>query len=276
MPILEIVKQPPRLSLRKTWEDVRTYIGPQNKRAVFRNPTEFHMGAYSWDLEVLDESSKKLGARTDLLCPAVYQPWSHEGNSLFVVPVRRSAELWELATGASVICEVDGVVGCVGSRRLPRFVVTAVRKDCLVGPDGKLIRELDLRRPSHAFPFVSWFDAAGQVLAVESAAPGLATIRFFRGDGGEALEEHRCDPSVLFPYDEAAYEGLKRDSWSLVLSPAMQCLGALLDQWSAITFDESAGALRMMVYRPKGEPFEGRAQRVCEVEEKWVEVRMKA
>ena len=136
------------------------------------------------------------------------------------------------------------------------------------GGFGKRLKE------ESGYPYFCWLDKAGYFASVENQGAGLATLRFFDADTGDAKSDIPLNPLSLFPYDEAAYRSLGRDSYSLVLSESKQCVGSLLDEWSSIDFDEDSGVLRMMVYRPVGPIFEKRNQRVCKVQENWVEVRI--
>jgi hypothetical protein len=188
--------------------------------------------------------------------------------------LKEGAFLYEVASGFACKCELSGVVGCIGSRRFPQFLAITVKGEYLVGRDGRVVHSLTLLRPSHGFPFLSWLDNAGQFFAVETQGRGLASLRFFDAETANPSGNELFNPNSLFPYDEANYRDLNRDSYSLVLSASTQCVASLLDEWSSIHFDETTGNLRMMVYRPLGEKFEKRSMWVCEVEEQWVEVRL--
>ncbi len=275
MPSLEILRRYASRPTSHEWEDSRVYLAGNGAKAIFKNPSEFRMGCYSWDLEVFESGTKKLAAKSGLICPDLYQPWNHGSNCLFLISMKEGGLIYQVISGATRRCSLDGVVGCAGSRRFPLFLVITVTGQFLVGQDGGILRELDHRRPLHGFPFLSWFDGAGLFFAVESQGAGLANLRFFDARTGNDCAAEPIHPSSLFPYAEEKYKWLRRDSWVLVLSEARQCIGSLLDQWSSITFDESAGVLRMMVYRPVGEIFERQSQQVCHVEENWVEVLVK-
>jgi hypothetical protein len=100
----------------------------------------------------------------------------------------------------------------------------------------------------------------------------------FTGNRVIRLEPKHLVSSLILFYqsyaDEVSYQALDRNSYALVLSSSSQCAGFLLDEWSSAEFDAKTSTLRMMVYRPVGEIFEKRSVRVCEVEERWVEVRL--
>ena len=261
-------------SLRK-WEDTRVFASPNGRKAIFRNPFEFHMGAYSRDLEVLENDSKKLFSANGLLCPHPYQPWSSDSFFLFLSSPKGHSFIQEIGSGSVHKLELNEfVIYARGSRRYPKFLVLTDKGEYLVAMDGKVQRVWSVRRPKHGYPYLCWIDKAGHFLAVENKGAGFAGIRFFDAETGDAKSDIPLNPLSLFPYDEDAYSGLGRDSYSLVLSPSTQCVGRLMDEWSSINFDEDSGVLRLMVYRPVGPLFEKRNQRVCKVQENWVEVRI--
>ena len=274
MPSLQILKKYSRKPSSRKWEETRVYVAGNGAKAVFKNPVEFHMGAYSWDLELFERGLKKLVSKSGLLCPSPYQPWSHDSSCLFLTSLKQGAFLYEVTSGSLCQCDLSGVVGCIGSRRFPLFLAVTVKGEFIVGRDGAVLRAFTVRRPRHGFPFLSWFDKAGQFFAVENQAPGLATLRFFDAETANPSAAEPFNPNSLFPYDAVKYEGLNRDLFALVFSDSGQCVASLLDEWSSIDFDEHTGVLRMMVYRPRGEIFEKRSLRVCEVEENWVEAQL--
>jgi len=276
MPSIEILKKYAIGPASGGWDETRVYVAGNGAKAVFNNPTEFRMGAYSWDLAVFgSDGTRKFAPSSGLQCPTPHQPWSHDSSSMFLTTVKQGSFLCDVNSGVTRKCDLDGVAYCVGSRRFPLFLVITVNGQYLVGQYGLVVRALEVRRPRHGFPFLVWLDEAGQFFAIENDGPGLASLRFFNGETGDPVSAVAFNPNSVFAYDEEKYEGLKRDSYALVLSGAMQCIASRLDEWSSIDFDDSTGVLKMMVCRPLGEIFEKGSQRVCEVEENWVEVRLK-
>jgi hypothetical protein len=274
MPSIEILKKYASKPSSREWKEERVYIAANGARAVFKNPFEFHMGAYSWDLELLDRGLNKLGSKSGLLCPDSYEPWCSDSACLFLNSVNEGSFIYEIESALTRKCELRDVVGCIGSRRFSLYLVTTVQGEYLVGRDGRIVRSLILRRPAHGFPFLSWFDAAGLFFAVEVEGRGLATLRFFEAATAKSLGTESINPNSLFPYADANYQDLNRNSYALVLSTSSQCVGSLLDEWSSVKFDVNTNILKMMVYRPVGRIFEKRSMQVCEVEEQWVEVRL--
>jgi hypothetical protein len=144
-----------------------------------------------------------------------------------------------------------------------------------VGNDGRVEQAFSVRRPRSGYPYLCWFDRAEYFFAVENQGAGHATLRFFGGENGKSKLDIPLNPVSLFPYDEAKYRSLGRDSWALVLSDFTQSVGSLMDEWSSIEFDDNSDVLKLMVYRPIGEMFDRRSQSVCRVQENWVEVRLR-
>jgi hypothetical protein len=235
------------------------------------------MGAYSWELDVSGEALKKRRSLSGLICLHPYQPWSYDSGCLFLASWKEGPFLYEIASGSKTKCALSGwPVSALGSKRFPRFLAVTDKEDYLLALDGSMQRVLSLRRPMHGYPSLNWFDKAGQFFAVETQGAGRASLRFFDGQTGEAAGSIPCDPSELFPYDQAKYASLNRDSVALVLSGSTQCVASFLDEWSAIEFNEDTDVLRMRVYRPVGEIFEKRGQPVCTVDAHCVDLRLHA
>jgi hypothetical protein len=92
MPSLEILKKSMRARLlSRKWEESRIYVAGNGTRAVFSHPAEFHMGAYSWDFELFDDGLQKLRSKSGLLCPTLYQPWSHDSSCLSLTSLKKGA-----------------------------------------------------------------------------------------------------------------------------------------------------------------------------------------
>lgn len=276
MPSIEILKKHTMEPSFREWKETRVFASANGRKAIFRNPNEFRMGAYSWELEVLENDSEKLFSTSGILCPHPYQPWSCDSLCLFLSSWKEGSFIQEMASGFIQKLKLNEfVIYALGSRRYPKFLVVTDKGEYLVAVDGKLERVPSIRRPKHGYPYLCWLDKAGHFLAVENQGPGLASLRFFDAETSDAKSDAPLNPIWLFPYDEATYRSLGRDSFSLVLSHSTQCVGSLIDEWSSIDFDEDSAVLRLMVYRPVGQIFEKRNQRVCKVLENWVEARIR-
>src|SRR5690242_950895 len=127
MPSLEIFKKYASTPSSRKWDETRVYVAGTGAKAVFRNPMEFHMGAYSWDLELFSSGLEKLASKSGLHCPSLYQPWSHDSSSLFLISLKEGAFLYEITAGSTCKCDLTGVVCCIGSRRFPRFLAMTVK-----------------------------------------------------------------------------------------------------------------------------------------------------
>lgn len=276
VPSIEILNKratgPSSRKSRDTW----VFPSANGMKAVFRNPFEFHMGAYAWEVQVLENGSNKLFSTTGLHCPHPYQPWSFDSRFLFLTSWKEGSFIHEIDSHLSRKLEVSGFVASVlGSQRCPKFLVVTDRGEYLVAIDGGIVRIPAVRRPKYGCPYLSWFDKGRQLFAVENLGAGLARLRFFDAETGDVQTDIPLNPLGLFPYDEPAYANLSRDSYALVPSDSIQCVGSLLDEWSSADFDEASDVLKLMVYRPVGQIFEKRNQQVCKVQQNWVEVRIR-
>lgn len=277
MPSLEIVKKYTCEPSRGKWNSTRTFLSGDGKQAIFKNPVEFRMGAYAWDLEVFDGDKNKLFSQSGLQCLHPYQPWSHDSCSLLLSRRNGDAFIYELQTHVTHKLQATGwALSMLGSRRYPRFLVGTNKGEYLLAADGSAKRSFSIRRPRHGSPYLGWFDAGKCFFAVENQGPGLASFRFFDADTGEEMASQSFNPVTVFPYDEGKYESLSRDSWTLVLSQSVQCVGSLMDEWASTDFDEENEVLKLMVYRPTGEIFEKRGQSICQVNENWVELKLRS
>jgi hypothetical protein len=276
MPTIEILKKQSMEPSLREWEETRVFASANARKAIFRKPFEFRMGAYAWELQVFENGPKRMFSTSGLHCPDPYQPWSFDSRFLFLSSWKEGSFIQEIDSGFARRLEINGwVASVIGSRRYPKFLVATDKGEYLVAIDGNVVQIPSVHRPKYGCPYLSWFDKGGQFFAVENQGPGLARLRFFDANTGDVQADIPLNPLWLFPYHEAAYRSLRRDVWALVLSDSRQCVGSLMDEWSSIDFDEASDVLRLMVYRPVGQIFEKRNQRLCKVQENWVEVRIR-
>src|SRR5215831_13186603 len=138
MPSLEILKKyTAKPSVRK-WEETRVFVSGNGRKAIFRSPFEFHMGAYAWELEVHEDGLKSVFSTSGLLCPRPYQPWSSDSRCLFLSSIKEGSFIRGVASGIAHKVELDKwVVYALGSRRYPKFLTVTDKGEYLVAIDGK-------------------------------------------------------------------------------------------------------------------------------------------
>ena len=71
---------------------------------------------------------------------------------------------------------------------------------------------------------------------------------------GTIVDSASLDPLMLVPYDAAACERIRRDTWSLRTGPGTWAVGSLLDRWGQARYDVANGRLLLSVLRPTGAP----------------------
>lgn len=257
------------------------FPGAKGWEALFCDSSEFHMGAYAWDLKLLRDGKEVTPVRLKMkkmleggfLCPESYQPWSHDSERLLLATWKGGAFLYDPVRASSTKCHLDGtLVSAKGSKKFPRFLTVTVNRSYLVGLDGSAQEISGVRVSLHQYPDFHWW--GGQFFTIESLGEGKSQLRFFDLESAVPPVSIPFHPSEVFPYDEARYRSLSRDSYALVLSNSTQCVASLMDEWSYISFDEEAGVLQMRVYRPVSEVFTLRGHDVCRVEERWVKARI--
>lgn len=108
-------------------------------------------------------------------------------------------------------------------------------------------------------------------------------LTFYRGQDGALRETFDLDPIDIVPYDREKYVVPPRDRFCLVNSPTMGSVGALLDTWSDVRFDQSTSTLLLAVLRPVSAPYREEAspwciesELHCKVEQRWVAVELSA
>lgn len=282
---IRLLEQPPAES---GWQECRRFPNPVFPvDAVFDNPDEFRMGCYAWRLRLLDRETKNLIADfekpqknlpTTFLLFADDQPWVCAGERLFL----RSCDCkgyyyyWQQQKFIPAILP-EWVMNFQASWTLPRAVIQTQTNAYLIDTQDTIITQPDIKFLPHEHNCVFWLKKAPLFFFLSHRqAFQPSQLHFFEGLHGHREVSLDIDPDRLIPYDQAAYQDIKRDYWSLLVGQGVRCVGYGLDRWMRELFHPDTNELFLQIYRPIGpvESYEG--QPAVRVKEVWALFQIRA
>jgi hypothetical protein len=253
---------------------------------VYSEPSEFHMGAYSWRLSLLENGRDVTESHPELseaerdggfLLPANFQPWHSDGD-LFSIPTWKGHNfLYNISEKQIVRSQIEGFIDLllwspVGSCFLvvARSHIPVQSQVCFLSkPDGPSI-QLNVRLLPDESSYFWWLKDGNAFIALyRDSKKSPPVIEFFDSRSGKSIGKTLVDPNQLVPYEAVKYQSVSRIHFSLELSPSAWCAGYFLDTWHKCHFDATMHRLSLAIYRPSGEPIVRRQQVVIPVEERW-------
>ena len=290
------------------FREILTFKNPKkNYELVLHSPEELRMAYYGWvprllykgyditkehpffakiDNELLseDEYSSDDDFEGFLINPREYQPWDSYGENLFVALDKDSKHkivIYNISDKSiTARMNIVRIISVQGSKEIPRFILLSSENFLLTDNLGAPISKIPYKVPKDGDPYVRWLKDGRTFFVLGNDPKETANqIVFFEGDGAKKMESIPIDPLEIFPYDQNKYSKIRRDKYSLQIEVDHFSIGASLDQWNIIGFDEERNVLKLQIYRPIGDIFKSKEKYVtyaCEVEEKLVEVTIEA
>lgn len=262
------------------WEGPREYPSPGGAWTLrFHDPSEFAMGAYSWEVTLLQGTAEV--ARLPDATSTDVQPWSSDSTT-YAYPgragKRSSALMLRTVEGREPrVPRLEFLITVQWSQSRDRLLAVGAEDVTLLTGDGKVVATVSGSGVEGEWPITGWLPSGDYFFVVgRTAREAPSELRFFSVDGAP-VGGSELDPAGLAPYDAAPYDRLRRDFWSLDIGSSA-AVGSFLDCWAASRYDPSTGELNVAVYRPTSPPFEveqewGR-EWVCHAEERWVAVEL--
>lgn len=283
-------------------KETRCFSGPKGFNLVFYNPSEFRMGAVRWKMKLLFNNENissehktliDLAEKEPIDCPCVYQPWSSTGEKVFISSIfydnknkwSSNKYMYDISSKQLLICKIDGLpVSIQGSRNISRYVAVIDKNTFLLNINGEVLRNLEIKTADFEYPEIRWIDDWKQFFMIgRTSRESKTKLYFFDGESGDFINEILFDPQEILPYEHDKYKEIDRNSFSLVLSKTGRGVGCFLDVWSEVDFDEKTKKLKAKTYRPIDKMyleggfflFKKSGQKLCKVEEKWIEATLK-
>ncbi len=254
--------------------------------AAYSEPNEFHMGAVSWKLALLEDGNDvttlhpKLGeAERDggFSLPANFQPWSSDGSSLAIPTWKAHHFLYNVSEKRIVKSSIEGLVDTLSWSPTEYCFLAVLHRHipirsqvCFLSiPDGQSI-QLNVQLLADERSNFWWLkDGKAFIALYRDSKQSSPVIELFDSQSGVSVGKTLADPNQFVPYEVAKYQNVSRIHYSLELSPSAWCVGYFLDTWHKCHFDATMNRLSLAVYRPSGEPIVKRQQVVLPVRESW-------
>jgi hypothetical protein len=283
MPFISEIKLTEPKIIQKSWE-VREYPSPdQSWLAVLYDPIYWHIGAEGWKLSITTTKTNSALINPDLetisdekgfICLKDYSPWSADGqifalyawdhgflmlnpntNTLVKIPFSPIAIQWSPKTNYLLALSHDELV--------------------VLDNRGIFLYRTNWRSAKFELPRIGWM-LSGQEFFIlgRSSKRSKPYITFFDGKTGKMLSKEHIDPLKHVPYNSEDYKSIHRGSYSLAISPSTSCVGYLLDTWTEEFYDQENSLLFLSIKRPISKVYNKKGLNVCQVEEKWVSVKM--
>lgn len=283
MPLISEVRESKEPLDDEEWENIEFPSPDRSWVAVLHDPDEWHMGAMGWQLSIRssDGNPLKLGpkvstspGRKSLSCPVNYSPWSSDSTTLALCS-------WE--TGLGLFQPSSSTFR--GTKWHPFLVQwSPAGNDLLIFQDNQFVVLSQKGRARHKiawktapleFPRAGWLKAGKTFYVVGRASKrAKTTISFVSAESGEQVATELLDPAELVPYASEEYATVSRGRYSLLTSYG-RSVGSLLDTWDQVLPNQEDDSILLSVYRPKSKVCEFEGSPVCEVEKKWVSVRIR-
>ena len=233
--------------------------------AIYSDPQEIRMGAFTWKLELLDNTNGVISEHPSLAgaaksgrldLPDSFQPWSFDGTQ-FAVP------MW---TGGNFIYDVhkrelrlSNIKGLIQNFRWsPQskiYFACAYPMSCFLADfDSNLVRQLNISPMADEGGQFWWLkDGTALIALYRSSKKRAPVLELYDAHSGQSIDQTIVDPDFLVPYDKSRYEGISREGYSLQTSQSSWCVGYFLDTWHNQHFDDITNQLTLTVFRPTGE-----------------------
>jgi len=265
------------------WEK-REFASPDGLwLAVFHDPYEWHMGANGWRLSVLMSKNKLSISNSDLeklskgkgfICPLNYVPWSANSRTLALCS-------WDSGlvyfSPSSNVCQVQNLFPQIiqWSSTINYLLVFSNGQFTVLDTVGNHISQIDWETATHELPHSGWMKSQNTFFIIgRSSERAKPRITFINSENGAIVSDELLDPEKLVPYDEGKYKSIPRGRYSLVLSASTRSVGSLLDTWGDMIHDQEKGMVFLSVYRPTSKVYKLDGNPVCQVEKKWISLKL--
>jgi hypothetical protein len=283
MPFISEIKSTEPKIIRKSWE-VREYPSPdQSWSAVLYDPIYWHMGAEGWKLSISTSKTKSdlinseletISSGKGFICLEDYSPWSADGQ-IFALYTWDHGFLLLNPNKNSIIKIPISAIAIQWSPKANYLLALSQNELVVLDNLGIILYRMNWRSANYEMPRIGWMKSGQEFFILgRSSKRSKPYITFFDGKTGKILSKERIDPLKYVPYNSEDYQAVHRGSYSLAKSPSTSCVGYLLDTWTEELYDQENGLLLLSIMRPISEVYKKNGLNVCQVEEKWVSVKL--
>lgn len=205
-----------------------------------------------------------------------FRPWSFDSKTLAMVTwEKKPLHLYEVETKSQKTLDYDGdfVNSVQWARDVDRLLLTFMADGVLLDHTGAQQTRVPWNIEEGDTPHTFWLDRKWFFLLARQS--GTTRINFYDGANATLKETHKLDPIDIVPYNEEDYVEIPRGMFSLkVIEPAIGSVGAMLDNWNTVEFDDASSTLFLAIFRPVSPPYQENGQLVCDVKQTWVAVEL--
>lgn len=266
-----------------SWEK-REFASPDHSwLAVFHDPFEWHMGADGWRLSVASSKSnlsisnpdlEKLSKSKGFICPLDYVPWSADSKTLALCAWDGGLVFFD---PLSNVCQAKNFFPQIiqWSPTFNYLLVFLNGQFVVLDSIGNFLVRIDWKTAEHELPHTGWVTAQKIFFVIgRSSERAKPKITFINAENGAMVSDELLDPEKLVPYNQDEYKSIPRGKHSLVLSASSRSVGSLLDTWNDVMYDQEKSTIFLSVYRPVSKVYKLNGNSVCQVEKKWVSLKM--
>lgn len=264
--------------------DKREFTSPDGLwHAVFHEPYEWRMGANGWRLSVLSSKNKLAISNSDLerlskdkgfICLLNYVPWSVDSKTLALCSWDSGLVFFDPSSNA---CRAQKLFPEIiqWSSAFNYLLVFSNSQFTIFDTVGNRVSQIDWKTAAHELPHSGWMMSQNTFFVIgRSSERAKSRITFINAENGKIVSDELLEPGKLIPYDEGEYRSVPRGRYSLVLSASTRSAGILLDTWDDVIYDQKKGIVFLSVYRPTSKVYKLDGNPVCQVEKKWVSLKI--
>ena len=264
--------------------DRREFASPDDLwLAVFHDPYEWHMGANGWRLSVLSSKNQFSISNADLerlskgkgfTCPLDYVPWSTDSKILALCSWDSGLVFFD---ALSNICQVQKLFPQIiqWSSTFPYLLIFSNGQFTVLDTAGNHLSQTEWKIVAYELPHSGWIKSQNIFFIIgRSSETAKPRITFINAENGKIVSDELIEPEKLVPYDKDEYKNIPRGKYSLILSASTRSVGSLLDTWNDVIYDQEKGIIFLSVYRPTSKVYKLDSNPVCQVEKKWVSLKM--
>ena len=251
--------------------------------AVFHDPYEWHMGANGWRVSVLSSENELSISNSDLeklskgkgfICPLNYVPWSADSKTLALCSWDSGLVFFD---PSSNVCHVQNLFPQIiqWSPRLNYLLVFSNGQFTILDNAGNHLSQIDWKTAAHELLHIGWMKSQNTFFVIgRSSERAKSRITFINAENGAIVSNELLKPEKLLPYNEIEYKSIPRGRYSLIQSASTRSVGFLLDTWNDMIHDQEKDVVFLSVCRPISKVSKLDGNPVCQVEKKWVSLKM--
>jgi hypothetical protein len=251
--------------------------------AVFHDSHEWHMGAAGWQLSVsssegrliiINSEFEKLSDGKGLVCPLDYSPWNIDSKILALRFWESGLVFFDPSLNNFRVINLSPHI-VQWSPTANYLLVFLNDQFAILDKNGNILKKIKWKTAEHELPHAGWMKSGTMFFVIgRTSKRAKPRITFINAENGTIFSNELLDPEKLIPYNGDEYKSVPRSGYSLVISNSTRSTGSLLDRWDDMIYDQEKGMIFLSTYRPTSKVFELNSYPACQVEKKWVSIKL--